>query len=592
MTIRSFHVALVVAGLSGPLAGAIAECKLTRIADLPVTMTGMRPMIAAKINGNDAQFIADSGAFWSSITPAIASDFKLKLHPAPANLKVSGIGGDFEVSVTTVEDVRLANIPIRHIDFIVGGSEPGSGAAGVLGQNVLRMADVEYDLANGIIRLVRPNDCKHAVLAYWANSQPYSVIDIDWSSALQPHTTGSAFVNGVKIRVTFDTGAATSVLSLLAAERAGVHPGGEGVVDAGVGTGFGRRTVRSWVAPFASFKIGDEEIRNTRLRIGETRLMDVDMLIGADFFLSHRVYVASSQRKLYFTYNGGPVFNLASASSRAAAEGPVAKPAAQPAQEGNEPTDAAGFARRGAAFAARRDFGNAIVDLTRACEMDPNEPKYFYLRGLARLQYGQLLPAVADFDQTIKLKPDDVTALVTRARARLAGEDRPGAIADLDAADRIASKDADVRVDIGSGYVGVNLLAQAIAQFDLWIVSHAKDGQLSSTLNERCWARALLGRDLDKALADCNAALRLTPASAQILDSRGLVRLRLGDLNRSITDYDAALKLQPKTAWSLYGRGITKMRKGMITEGQADIAAATSLQPRIVDEARTFGIVP
>ena len=37
------------------------------------------------------------------------------------------------------------------------------------------------------------------------------------------------------------------------------------------------------------------------------------MLIGADFFLSHRIYVASSQRKLYFTYNGGPVFNLARA---------------------------------------------------------------------------------------------------------------------------------------------------------------------------------------------------------------------------------------------------------------------------------------
>jgi hypothetical protein len=39
-------------------------------------------------------------------------------------------------------------------------------------------------------------------------------------------------------------------------------------------------------------------------------MLDVDMLIGADFFLSHRIYVANSQRKLYFTYNGGPVFNL------------------------------------------------------------------------------------------------------------------------------------------------------------------------------------------------------------------------------------------------------------------------------------------
>jgi len=37
------------------------------------------------------------------------------------------------------------------------------------------------------------------------------------------------------------------------------------------------------------------------------------MLIGADFFLSHRVYVASSQNRLYFTYNGGPVFDLSPA---------------------------------------------------------------------------------------------------------------------------------------------------------------------------------------------------------------------------------------------------------------------------------------
>ena len=66
---------------------------------------------------------------------------------------------------------------------------------------------------------------------------------------------------------------------------------------------------RTWIAPFASFKIGDEEIRNTRLRIGDIAT-DIDMLIGADFFLSHHLYVASSQHKLYFTYNGGPVFDL------------------------------------------------------------------------------------------------------------------------------------------------------------------------------------------------------------------------------------------------------------------------------------------
>jgi hypothetical protein len=33
-----------------------------------------------------------------------------------------------------------------------------------------------------------------------------------------------------------------------------------------------------------------------------------DMLLGADFLRSHRVLIAHSQRKMYFTYAGGTVF--------------------------------------------------------------------------------------------------------------------------------------------------------------------------------------------------------------------------------------------------------------------------------------------
>jgi hypothetical protein len=33
------------------------------------------------------------------------------------------------------------------------------------------------------------------------------------------------------------------------------------------------------------------------------------MLLGADFFLSHRIFVSNEQHKVYFTYNGGPVFS-------------------------------------------------------------------------------------------------------------------------------------------------------------------------------------------------------------------------------------------------------------------------------------------
>ncbi len=372
-----------------PSAFAANGCTIGQVAELPVTMNEMRPMIAAKINGTDARFLLDSGAFFSLLAPASAAEFGLKLRPAPFGLMLQGVGGSVAASVTTVREFTLAGVPIRNVEFVVGGSHPGGDAVGLLGQNILRIADVEYDLANGAIRLMKPENCKKAVLAYWAGAEkPYSVIDISWATAAEPHTTGTVYLNGTKLKAMFDTGAYTSILNLAAAERAGVTPKSAGVVQAGYALGIGAKRIQTWVAPFESFKIGDETIRNTKLRIGELTMRDADMLIGADFFLSHRVYVASSQQKLYFTYNGGPVFDLKSqapapsadaASSDTPADEPgdlVADVAADAAADkaatrvpADEPKDAAAWFRRGTAFAARRDFAHAIDDLTRACEL-------------------------------------------------------------------------------------------------------------------------------------------------------------------------------------------------------------------------------
>ena len=40
-----------------------------------------------------------------------------------------------------------------------------------------------------------------------------------------------------------------------------------------------------------------------------------EMLLGADFFRSHRIYVAMSQKKVYASYIGGPVFKLRETSA-------------------------------------------------------------------------------------------------------------------------------------------------------------------------------------------------------------------------------------------------------------------------------------
>jgi tetratricopeptide (TPR) repeat protein/predicted aspartyl protease len=588
--------------------GAYAvECKLGRIAELPVTMDGLRPTFTAQINGTDALFTLDSGAFWSVLSPASAAQYKLSSNRVPG-LYFAGIGGKVSAAVTTVKTFTIFNVPLHNVDFIVGGSEVGENTVGVLGQNLLRIADVEYDLGQGTMRLFRATNCKKSILAYWAKpGTGYSEMEIGQPTPLEPHTVGIGYLNGAKIRITFDSGAQISVVGLRAAASAGVKPDSPGVQPAGGMSGFGRSAIRTWIATFPVLKIGDEEVHNARLHFGD--LGAPDMLLGSDFFLSHRIYVANSQGKLYFTYSGGPVFNLnpphnaQTAASQPAPSGdgvtpePPSPPAAASADtkesaKDSTPENAPAIARHAAALAARRDYEQALQEFNRACEMAPGDPTCYYQRARVRLKMRQADPAASDLDHALKLKPDYLDAVVARAELNLFKKDRAAALTDLEVADRLAAKESDIRLTLANLYERADSPAQALTQLDLWIPVHSQDVRLPEAFNERCWYRALEGRQLDQALEDCNAGLRRNPHSPPLLDSRGLVYLRSGKLDKAIADYNAALKIDPKIAWSLYGRGVAEMRKGMTSQGEADMTAAAAIAPQLSETAKKLGIVP
>jgi hypothetical protein len=122
-------------------------------------------------------------------------------------------------------------------------------------------------------------------------------------------------VNGIAVRVLFDSGSLESILTRSAAARAGVQPGANGVVASVPIVDIGGQSVHTWKAPIANFRIGDEQVQHTHLEIAAAELGNlgdlgkIDMLLGADFFLSHHIYVANSQHKLYFTYAGGAAFD-------------------------------------------------------------------------------------------------------------------------------------------------------------------------------------------------------------------------------------------------------------------------------------------
>ncbi len=109
--------------------------------------------------------------------------------------------------------------------------------------------------------------------------------------------------------------------------------------------------------------------------------------------------------------------------------------------------------------------------------------------------------------------------------------------------------------------------------------------------NDRCWARAVAGIDVEGALADCNEALRLMPDFGPALDSRAFLHLRGGRFQEAIADYDTAIMGSPQDSWSLYGRAIAKMRLGDTQGAQADIEASKAVQD-VAPEFAAYGLTP
>jgi tetratricopeptide (TPR) repeat protein/predicted aspartyl protease len=592
--------------LIAPLAQAAEGCKLGRVAELPITMAGYRPLIAAKINDKEARFVLDSGAFYSVMSAATAAEFNLNLKNAPFGFRLRGIGGEVDTQIATVKEFKLAGALIHNVEFLVGGSE--IGGEGVIGQNFLEQWDVEYDFSKGVVRLFKPDGCRKFRLAYWLTpGQSFSEMEIEPVAQARMHTIGVGYVNDQKIRIMFDTGAYTSLLSLKAAARAGIKIDSPGVVEAGYSGGFGRGMLKNYIATASSFKIGDgEEIKNARLRILDGDLPDADMLLGSDFFVSHHIFVANSQRKLYLTYNGGPVFNLTKTISQTTArtaEAPgdeATKDEAPRDQQASTaaagPVDPDALGRRGEASAARHDFEHALADLSKAVELRPEEPEYLYQRALVYRQNGQPALALADLDHVLTLNQDFLRAYLPRAEIRLHEKNLDGAIADLDAVDRLAPKQADIRFVLAERYEAVNRYSRAIAQFDLWIQSHPVDSKIAMALGARCRASGIQNEDLAGGLADCNKALSIgdkkNPNYGYYFASRGTIELRQANYDKAIADFDAALKMTPKNAFALYARGVAKVRKSKTAEGETDIAEAVKIAPSIAAGFSARGLTP
>ena len=208
---------------------------------------------------------------------------------------------------------------------------------------------------------------------------------------------------------------------------------------------------------------------------------------------------------------------------------------------------------------------------------------------LADLAHGRLTRGEQLCGQAIVVDPEDPDAYKLRGYAYLIERRFELAEADFRAALKLEPNSAQDLAGYGQSLTGLGQFAGAVTQFTKAVALAPANAAYRNGL---CWARAGTGKNLKRALADCNAALVLAPATPGPLNSRGLVELRLGRFNLAITDYTAALTVRPQLPAARFGRGLAHLGLGHIAAGGADILGARKADPDVDALFVQLGMLP
>lgn len=111
------------------------------------------------------------------------------------------------------------------------------------------------------------------------------------------------------------------------------------------------------------------------------------------------------------------------------------------------------------------------------------------------------------------------------------------------------------------------------------IINRGTDKDLQLAYNNRCLAYEDRG-DHDRAIADCDQAIKLDPQYTNPYTNRGRAYMQKGDNDQAITDYDKAIELNPKESNAYDLRGIAYRNKGDNDRAIVDFDKAVELDPK------------
>ena len=198
------------------------------------------------------------------------------------------------------------------------------------------------------------------------------------------------------------------------------------------------------------------------------------------------------------------------------------------------------YFNRGKEFENARDWDRAIIEFTRAININPNYWEAYSFRGICYYWKKEHDQSLADYTAALRIVPNNHIIVN----------------------------------NVGSYYNTTGDSERAIVQFNEAIRINPN---FSDAYRNRGDAYRMLG-DYDKAISDCDNAIRLNPNDGNIFRVRGRIYRLKNDYTKALSDLNDAIRLNVNDARAYEERSLVYKAQGRNELSEADTATFNRLR--------------
>ena len=274
------------------------DCRLTRYASLDIgTENPNRVIVPITLNDQQLPFAVDTGSPTSMLRDSTADKLGLDRQMlnfgyevvmlSGARIHEQAIAPSFEIGGMKGKNFRFAILPNHFLE---------RPAVGLLGADIVRNYDIEFDFANNKMNLFARRHCPGQVV-YWTRS-PFAVVPFHFDDG--HHMIIPVKVDGVSLIGIVDTGAPPAIgMNLDRARHVfGWHEDQPQLQHVG-----GERS-KDYVFPFGVLSLGGASVHQPTAMIRdetEHHMEGPDLLVGLAALKAFRVYISYEDQAIYLT---------------------------------------------------------------------------------------------------------------------------------------------------------------------------------------------------------------------------------------------------------------------------------------------------